>query len=111
MMDSSDGLARSCHQLAEASDSGLALDGDAVPVDDAVHEVAEGEATVRELGWYFGEDFELVCTVPAEQVDDARADCTVPLTVVGEVTKGDGDGSVVTVDGGHLPDRGFTHGE
>ncbi|MFD1647380.1 thiamine-phosphate kinase [Haloarchaeobius litoreus] len=116
MMDSSDGLARSCHQLAEASDCGLALDGDAVPVDDAVQELAGSEATVRELGWYFGEDFELVCTVPADRVEDVRADCPVPLSVVGEVTEAaDGepgdDDPIVTVDGEPLPDRGFTHGE
>jgi thiamine-monophosphate kinase len=114
MMDSSDGLARSCHQLAEASESGLALDGDAVPVDDAVHELAPDAETVRELGWYFGEDFELVCTIPEHAVDDARADCPVPLSVVGEVTDGDDsdDGApAVTIDGEALPDRGFTHGE
>ncbi|WP_440988887.1 thiamine-phosphate kinase [Haloarchaeobius baliensis] len=111
MMDSSDGLARSCHQLAEASGCGLALDADAVPVADVVHEVAGGEAEVRELGWFFGEDFELVCTVPARRVEDARDDCPVPLSVVGEVTRGDDGEPVVTVDGEALPDRGFTHGE
>ncbi|WP_256296660.1 thiamine-phosphate kinase [Haloarchaeobius salinus] len=111
MMDSSDGLARSCHQLAEASGCGLALDGEAVPVDDVVREVAGSEETVRELGWFFGEDFELVCTVPEERVGDARDDCPIPLSVVGEVTAGDDGDVFVTVDGERLPDRGFTHGE
>ena len=111
MMDSSDGLARSCHQLTEASEVGLALDGDAVPVDSAVHDVAADEATVRELAWYFGEDFELVCTVPEHAVEDARADCPVPLSVVGEVTDGDDGDPAVSIDGEALSDRGFTHGE
>jgi len=111
MMDSSDGLARSCHQLAEASDCGLALDADAVPVADVVHEVAGSDEAVRELGWFFGEDFELVCAIPEDRVEEARADCPVPLSVVGEVTRGDDGEPVVTVDGEALPDRGFTHGE
>jgi thiamine-monophosphate kinase len=106
MMDSSDGLARSLHQLAEASDCGFDVDEDAIPVDEAVHDVADDDATVRELGWYFGEDFELVCTVPADDVAAVRDACPVPLTVVGRVTE-----TGVTVDGDRMPDRGFTHGE
>ncbi|WP_435347773.1 thiamine-phosphate kinase [Haloarchaeobius sp. HRN-SO-5] len=106
MMDSSDGLARSLHQLAEASGCGFAVEGDAVPVDDAVHDVADDAATVRDLGWYFGEDFELVCTVPERDVPAARSACPVPLSVVGRVTE-----SGVTVDGEEMPDRGFTHGQ
>jgi len=105
MMDSSDGLARSVHQLAAASDCGMAVEEAAVPVADAVAETAESPADRRELSVFFGEDFELVCTVPADDVDAARADCPVPLTVVGEVTP-----SGVTMDGDPLSDRGYTHG-
>ena len=110
MMDSSDGLARSCHQLCAASDCGVAIDGDALPVDDAVHDaVADtsdpaGEASA--LATTFGEDFELVATVP--DFEAARTACPVALTRVGRVVDAD-DG--LTIDGDPLPDRGYTHGE
>jgi len=106
MMDSSDGLARSLHQLAAASDCGFAVEADAVPLDEAVDEVAEGAADRRELGFFFGEDFELVFTLPEGAVADARAASPVSLSVVGSVTE-----RGVTMDGEPLPDRGFTHGD
>ncbi|WP_396611436.1 thiamine-phosphate kinase [Haloferax sp. S1W] len=106
MMDSSDGLARSVHQLAEASDCGFELDWDTLPVHDAVSEVAADDADRRELSTYFGEDFELVVTIPEDELDAARDAVDVPLTVVGSVT----DGSAVVADGEAVPDRGYTHG-
>ncbi|WP_440007841.1 thiamine-phosphate kinase [Halomicrococcus sp. SG-WS-1] len=105
MMDSSDGLARSVHQLAEASDCGFALDGDAIPVAESVREVADDDADERELSTFFGEDFELVVTVPEEAVADARDASPVPLTVVGEAVE-----EGIEMDGDPLPDRGYTHG-
>ncbi|MFB6161746.1 MAG: thiamine-phosphate kinase [Haloferacaceae archaeon] len=105
MMDSSDGLARSLHQLAEASDCGFAVEWDRVPLDDAVRELATTDREAREFGLYTGEDFELVFTVPRDRLDDARAASPVPVSVVGDVT-----GGGVTIDGDPLPDRGYTHG-
>ncbi len=105
MMDSSDGLARSLHQLAEASDCGFAVRYGDVPVDDAVRDVAGG-AEVREMGLFYGEDFELVFTVPPADLDAVRDGSPVPVSVVGDATE---DG--VTLDGDPLPDRGYTHGE
>jgi thiamine-monophosphate kinase len=106
MMDSSDGLSRSLHQLAEASDCGFDVEWDRLPVDDAVREATATADRRREHALYTGEDFELVCTVPADAVEAARAASPVPLTVVGEVTDGD-----VRMDGEPLPDRGYTHGD
>ena len=106
MMDSSDGLARSLHQLAEASDCGFAVEFDALPVDEAVREIADDEAAVRELSAFFGEDFELVFTVPQDELTDVRAASPTPISVVGEVTDGG-----VEMDGEDLPDRGYTHGD
>ncbi|MFB6087898.1 MAG: thiamine-phosphate kinase [Haloarculaceae archaeon] len=104
MMDSSDGLARSLHQLAEASDCGFALDYDRVPVHGAVDDVARDAADRREMALHFGEDFELVFTT-ADPAAAARA-CPVPVTAVGDVTE-----AGVVCDGDPLPDRGYTHGE
>ncbi|MFB6097188.1 MAG: thiamine-phosphate kinase [Haloferacaceae archaeon] len=104
MMDSSDGLARSLHQLAEASDCGFAVEWDRLPVDPAVEEEAADATDRRELAAFFGEDFELVATLPPDRVESVRRQTDTALTVVGEVTE-----SGVTVDGEPLPDRGYTH--
>jgi thiamine-monophosphate kinase len=103
MLDSSDGLARSLHQLAEASDCGVAIETP-LPVDRAVDGVADGDERL-ELGAFFGEDFELVCTVPEAELSAAREACPVALTRLGTTTE-----SGLTLDGESLPDRGYTHG-
>jgi thiamine-monophosphate kinase len=103
MMDSSDGLARSLHQLAEASNCGMAVESP-LPIDEAVDAVATNETERRELGVYFGEDFELVCAVPEEELAAARTASPSLLTRIGTVVE---DG--VTLDGEPLPDRGYTH--
>lgn len=104
MMDSSDGLARSLHQLAEASDCGFAVEYEAVPIDSSVGAVVENNEKRRELGVHFGEDFELVFTVPEEHLEEVVAAASVPITRIGTVTDGG-----VRMDGKRLPDRGFTH--
>jgi len=103
MLDSSDGLARSVHQLCDASGCGAALTG-ALPIDERVDEVATDATDRRELGVFFGEDFELVCTVPEAALAQAQAATPCPLHRVGTVTD---DG--VTLDGEPLPDRGYSH--
>jgi thiamine-monophosphate kinase len=110
MMDSSDGLARSLHQLAAASDCHVDLDPAGVPAVDAVAGYATDDAHAREMTLHFGEDFELVCTVPQDELAAARDACPVDLTVVGDVTAAETEDVPVTADGAALPDRGFTHG-
>jgi thiamine-monophosphate kinase len=104
MMDSSDGLARSLHQLAEASGCGMAVSAADVPIDSAVEDVADSPEERRELGLHFGEDFELVCTVPEEALSAAIEASATALTRIGTVTE-----SGVRMDGEPIPDRGFTH--
>ena len=104
MMDSSDGLARSLHQLSEASDVGFDVSWDAIPVHEAVDDYAGDEEDRRAMATTVGEDFELVCTLPADAVDDARADSPVSLTLVGDVVE-----SGVRLDGEPLADEGYTH--
>ena len=107
MMDSSDGLARSLHQLAEASDVGFTLERDRLPVHPAVDDVAEGPSDRFALAATFGEDFELVCTVPETALDRVRERCPSGLVRVGSVVDADAG---VTADGEPLSDRGYTHG-
>jgi len=103
MMDSSDGLARSLHQLAEASDCGFAIESP-LPVAPALEAVADDADERRERTLFFGEDFELVCTIPEPRVPELRESTPVALTPVGRVTD-----SGVTLDGEPLADRGYTH--
>ncbi|AWB28680.1 thiamine-phosphate kinase [Halococcoides cellulosivorans] len=99
MMDSSDGLARSLHQIAAASDCGITIEGD-LPIDPALREFADTDR----LATTFGEDFELIVTLPEDAIDDARARVPVDLTRIGTVTE-----SGVTRDGDPLPDEGYVH--
>ncbi|AGB14767.1 thiamine-monophosphate kinase [Halovivax ruber XH-70] len=107
MMDSSDGLARSLHQLADASDCGFAIESATVPVDDAVSAAYadESDAAILETALTFGEDFELVFTVAPDALESVRAAVPVDVTVLGEVVE-----SGVTIDGQALPDAGYDHG-
>lgn len=104
MIDSSDGLARSIHQLAAASDCGFELESP-IPIDDSVATVTETETERRELGCFFGEDFELVCTLAPDSVPAVREQLAVPVTRIGTVVE-----AGITLDGEPLPDRGYTHG-
>jgi len=102
MMDSSDGVARSLHQLAEASGCGFDVEYDRLPVHESVATVADDAADERELAVHFGEDFELVFTTA--EPERAREASPVPVSVVGEVTE-----TGVEMDGEPLADRGYTH--
>lgn len=99
MIDSSDGLARSVHQLAAASGCGIALES---PF--PIHEAVPTDRSRDSL--FVGEDFELVCTVPPDAVEPLREKLPVAFARIGTTT----DGSV-TIDGKPLPDRGYDHGE
>ncbi|MEZ3116634.1 thiamine-phosphate kinase [Halobaculum sp. MBLA0147] len=104
-MDVSDGLARSLHQLADASDCGFAITSESLPIHPAVDETASDDEDRLGMATTVGEDFELLCTVPPESLADARADCPVALSRIGEVTA-----SGVTLDGASVADDGWTHG-
>ncbi len=105
MMDSSDGLARSLHQIAAASDAGAAVAWEAVPVAGAVRDLFAAGGERREAALFFGEDFELVFAVPEDAVEAAREASPTPISVLGHVTA-----AGVTMDGEALPDRGYGHG-
>lgn len=105
MMDVSDGLARSLHQLSAASDCGFEITSP-LPIDERVRELATDDAEERELGAFFGEDFELVATVPEAALEAIATAAPVPLTRIGTVTEAER----VRLDGESLPDRGYAHG-
>ncbi|MGM0604758.1 MAG: thiamine-phosphate kinase [Halobacteriota archaeon] len=106
MMDSSDGLARSLHQLADASDCGFEIRREAVPIDDRVYATAADDDDAWAAATTIGEDFELVCTVPEDAIDDVRAASPTPIEMIGRVTDPEAG---VTVDGQPMADVGYTH--
>lgn len=106
MMDSSDGLARSCHQLSDASQCGFSVRYDSIPVVPMVSSIATDTTDEQELSLYFGEDFELVCTIPENKVAAAQEACPVPLTRIGTTTS---DVGSITLDNEPFPNRGYAH--
>lgn len=105
MMDSSDGLARSLHQLAEANGCGFAIEWDRIPVHSGLAGGTEIER--REGALAYGEDFELVICTPADRIEELRRNSPVKLSDIGRVAE---QGHGITVDGEPLPDQGYTHG-
>ncbi|GBC76192.1 Thiamine-monophosphate kinase [bacterium HR07] len=108
MIDISDGLARSLYQLAEASGVGFRIDATAIPFALEVEELARDQDELFEMGLFFGEDFELLFTLPQEKLLEARKSCE--FTVIGRTVPGK---EGITMQLGResiaLPDRGYEH--
>jgi len=113
-IDLSDGLAADARNLARASEVGLRLAADAIPVAGAaVHGRSTAEALRLALGG--GEDYELLLAAEGRPgVEAAILEATgVPLARVGSVVAGEGvslaerDGAVRPLEGGfaHWSDR------
>ncbi|MDN5339720.1 MAG: thiamine-monophosphate kinase [Euryarchaeota archaeon] len=96
MMDISDGLALSLHDLVAVNDCGFAVDTARLPLPAGV---PEGEG--RELALYGGGDFELLFTAPAGILPVPG----VTAHVIGEVIAE----RVVLADGKPLERRGYLH--
>jgi len=96
MTDLSDGITVGLHNLAEASVVGFDVERDELPL----HKDADKEDV------FVGEDYELLCTLPPETVEEARdAVGETGLTVVGECVRREG----VRMDGEPLERRGYEH--
>ncbi len=84
MMDISDGLALSLHDIGAASGVGFCINSASIPVHRTVREMAGSEAQLVEWSVYSGGDFELLFTIRAECVEKARK--VAKFTVIGEVS-------------------------
>ncbi len=82
MMDISDGLALSLHDLSKASGVGFRVYENKLPVLPYVRRLLKGKESLDAVV-YTGGDFELLFTVAQDKFEKARKAC--PLTVIGEV--------------------------
>lgn len=112
MIDLSDGLGADAAQLAAASEIGIEIDLERVPVAASARELAgEHDWELAEL-ITGGEDYELLCTLPADALDGARE----ALSAAGEIDLspiGQADGSegarIRRSDGRRVPAGGHDH--
>ncbi|MDH7596833.1 MAG: thiamine-phosphate kinase [Methanothrix sp.] len=107
MMDNSDGLALSLHDLADAGGTGFMVEYWRIPLADEVREIAESDEEALEMVLSAGGDFELLFTVREDMIDDARKACE--LSVIGRAVE---DGVWLERDGRRIPisRRGYEHG-
>lgn len=105
MMDISDGLALSLHDIGKASSVGFKIYEDRLPVLPEVTDILEGDELLQAVV-YTGGDFELLFTVPPDKIGIARSAC--PLTVIGEVIN---EGIFIQRAGGleELKCKGYEH--
>lgn len=108
-IDISDGLIADLGHICEASRVGAHLWVDRVPIHPMVRAAFGDEALKITLAG--GEDYELLFTAPARVVKAVRESLALPVTVIGEVVKGDGEVFLLSQKGRRLPwqRRGWDH--
>ncbi|WP_297069480.1 thiamine-phosphate kinase [Thermococcus sp.] len=101
-IDISDGLSKELHILAEMSGVRIDVRSAKLPIAEAVFKVAEvlGRDPV-ELALSSGEEFELLFTVPRENINDINFE----FSIIGKVKRGRG----VYLNGVPMPRLGWTH--
>jgi len=105
MMDISDGLARSLHQMAETSDVGFRITAGKIPYTPALEEVTDSKEELEELGLFTGEDYELLFTAPEKHEFELAK---FGATVIGKVTE-EGVEIVRGREVSPLEDEGYVH--
>lgn len=110
MIDVSDGLASECHHIARASQVGIRLYHDKLPIDPQTLLIAEEfNIAALNMALFGGEDYELLFTI--ESADFNKLKDVQGLTVIGHVV-GEHEGvQLVQADGSQidLPASGFNH--
>ncbi|MDD1660491.1 MAG: thiamine-phosphate kinase [Methanomicrobiales archaeon] len=96
MMDMSDGLALSLHDLQAVNDCGFAITSELLPLPRGVP-----EAQARSFALFGGGDYELLFTIPEARLPVPGVDARI----IGRVVRERG----VLLDGEPLPARGYAH--
>jgi thiamine-monophosphate kinase len=92
-MDVSDGLAGDFAKLCRVSKVAATVEAAAVPLSDAARAVIAADPAMLEVALTGGDDYEIVCTVPANKADSFRAAAAagkVPVTEIGAIEPGEG---------------------
>jgi thiamine-monophosphate kinase len=92
-MDVSDGLAGDFAKLCRASKVAAEIEVKRVPLSEAAKAVLAAEPALLETALTGGDDFEIVCTVPAAKADAFRVaakSAGVPVTEIGTIKAGEG---------------------
>ncbi len=92
-MDVSDGLVGDFAKLCGASKVAAEIEVARVPFSDAAKAVLAAEPAMLETALTGGDDYEIVCTVPAAKADAFRAAAKVvdvPVTEIGQIKAGEG---------------------
>ncbi|MEE8418978.1 MAG: thiamine-phosphate kinase [Dehalococcoidales bacterium] len=109
-IDVSDGLLSDLGHICRMSRVNARIETDSVPIHPAV--IANFGDRGLELALGGGEDYELLFTAPAGVIAQVRAAVSCPVTVIGEITAGEG-GEIILLDGrGNLlepPRNGWEH--
>ena len=92
-MDVSDGLVGDFTKLARASQVAAEIEVARVPLSDAAKAALAADPAMLETALTGGDDYEIVCTVPAAKAESFRAAAkvaNVPVTEIGEIKAGEG---------------------
>jgi thiamine-monophosphate kinase len=92
-MDVSDGLAGDFAKLCRASKVAAEIEVARVPLSEAAKAVLAAEPAMLETALTGGDDYEIVCTVPAAKVESFRAAAQAAkeaVTEIGEIKAGEG---------------------
>ena len=92
-MDVSDGLVGDFSKLARASQVAAEIEVARVPLSDAAKAALAADPAMLETALTGGDDYEIVCTVPAAKADSFRAaakSAGVPVTEIGTIKAGEG---------------------
>jgi thiamine-monophosphate kinase len=92
-MDISDGLAGDLAKLARVSGVAAVVEAGRVPLSQAARAALAADPELIETALTGGDDYEIVCTVPADKLVDFQAAAKaadVPVTEIGRITQGEG---------------------
>lgn len=111
MNDISDGLASETNEIAKASQVGIRIWAEQIPLSPSLKKAAAVfQQSALDFALYGGEDYQLVFTIAQEKYGQLRA-ALPALTVIGEVTRGanavelvHGDARIVKLEA-----RGYNH--